>query len=68
MAIRSPNSVVYFRSVLRGLTLLVVDYFSIRLGSSDCCIEVLRLVIRLPNKLEAVQVPNIYGAGYTLYS
>ena len=59
---------LHFRSVLRGLTLPVVEYFSTRLGSSDCCIEVLRLVIRLQNTLEAVHVPNIYGAGCSLYS
>ena len=50
------------------LTLPVVEYFSTRLGSSDCCIEVLSLVMRLQNKLEALQVPNIYGAGCSLYS
>ena len=46
----------------------VVEYFSTTLLSSDCCIEVVRLVIRLQNKLEALQVTNIYGAGCSLYS
>ena len=59
---------LYFRSVLRGLTLSVVEYSSTRLGSSYCCIKALRLVITLQNKLEAVQVPNIKGAECSLYS